>query len=245
MTSQNNFDILDVLIRPVVLLSVVDHYKRMNAKRVIGILLGEIENNTIFISNSFAIPFEENEDCWYYDTSYLEKMLEMSYKINPMEKLVGWYHTNENITNEDNNITKSFKRYTNSPLMISVDVNSKTMPINCFKLIENELRKTSIKIETGEAEEVGVEHLLKNYHDQSRDFSNINVNEIKKSLNAYENCLTKIIKSLEMMENNGVCNKKLNAFHDCLNMVQRCRLENKNSSEFYISDNIKETFLFI
>ena len=50
-----------VYISPLVLLSVVDHYKRLSSNRVVGILLGTIESSKVKITNSFAVPLEENE----------------------------------------------------------------------------------------------------------------------------------------------------------------------------------------
>ena len=47
-----------VVVHPLVLLSVVDHFNRMkqvgNTKRVIGVLLGSLRNKVLDISNSFA-----------------------------------------------------------------------------------------------------------------------------------------------------------------------------------------------
>ena len=47
-----------VVVHPLVLLSVVDHFTRMgkvgNMKRVVGVLLGSNRNGILDISNSFA-----------------------------------------------------------------------------------------------------------------------------------------------------------------------------------------------
>jgi len=46
-----------VTVHPLVLLSIVDHYKRVSAgkgRRVVGILLGQQENNGTNVANSFA-----------------------------------------------------------------------------------------------------------------------------------------------------------------------------------------------
>ncbi len=48
----------NVIVHPLVLLSVVDHFNRMkqvgNTKRVVGLLLGSSRNRVLDISNSFA-----------------------------------------------------------------------------------------------------------------------------------------------------------------------------------------------
>ena len=53
----------DVVVHPIVLLSVVDHFSRMSKgtnKRVVGTLLGEISGGQYHVTNSFAVPFEED-----------------------------------------------------------------------------------------------------------------------------------------------------------------------------------------
>merc|ERR1712192_143915 len=55
-----------VVVHPLVLLSVVDHFSRMgkigNQKRVVGLLLGSWSSKGILdIANSFAIPFDEDD----------------------------------------------------------------------------------------------------------------------------------------------------------------------------------------
>lgn len=59
-------DTMTVVVHPLVLLSVVDHFNRMskigNQKRVVGVLLGSWSSKThLDISNSFAVPFDEDE----------------------------------------------------------------------------------------------------------------------------------------------------------------------------------------
>ena len=55
-----------VVVHPLVLLSVVDHFSRMgkigNQKRVVGLLLGSWSSKGVLdIANSFAIPFDEDD----------------------------------------------------------------------------------------------------------------------------------------------------------------------------------------
>ena len=56
----------NVVVHPLVLLSVVDHFSRMgkidNQKRVVGLLLGSWSSTGVLdIANSFAIPFNEDD----------------------------------------------------------------------------------------------------------------------------------------------------------------------------------------
>ena len=48
------------VVHPLVLLSVVDHYNRVardTRKRVVGLLLGEVQKGVVQIANSFACAY--------------------------------------------------------------------------------------------------------------------------------------------------------------------------------------------
>ena len=78
----------EVVIHPLVLLSVTDHYNRVakdSSKRVVGVLLGSRSKNRVDITNSFAVPFEEdlnNPRVWFLDHNFLESMFWMFKKVN-------------------------------------------------------------------------------------------------------------------------------------------------------------------
>ena len=78
----------EVIIHPLVLLSVTDHYNRVakdTRKRVIGVLLGSRNRNHVDVTNSFAVPFEEdlsNPTVWFLDHNFLETMFYMFKKVN-------------------------------------------------------------------------------------------------------------------------------------------------------------------
>lgn len=79
---------VEVIIHPLVLLSVADHYNRVakdSQNRVVGVLLGKKKGGQVDISNSFAVPFEEdlsNPSVWFLDHSYLDTMYWMFKKVN-------------------------------------------------------------------------------------------------------------------------------------------------------------------
>ena len=84
----------EVVIHPLVLLSVTDHYNRVakdTRKRVIGVLLGSRNRNQVDVTNSFAVPFEEdlsNPTVWFLDHNFLETMFWMFKKVNSESNLV-------------------------------------------------------------------------------------------------------------------------------------------------------------
>lgn len=56
------------------------------------------------ISNSFAVPFDEEErdsEVWFLDHEYLENMYAMFKKVNARERIVGWYHTGPKLHQND------------------------------------------------------------------------------------------------------------------------------------------------
>jgi 26S proteasome regulatory subunit N8 len=77
-----------VIVHPLVLLSIVDHYNRVakdTSKRVVGVLLGSSSRGTVDVTNSYAVPFEEDDkdtSIWFLDHNYHESMFHMFKRIN-------------------------------------------------------------------------------------------------------------------------------------------------------------------
>jgi 26S proteasome regulatory subunit N8 len=126
------------------------------------------------------VPFEEDEkdpSVWFLDHNYVESMREMFKKVNAREKLIGWYHSGPKLRASDLEINELFKRYTPNPLLVIVDVQPKEVgvPTDAYFAIEEikddgtATTKTFVHtpstIEAEEAEEIGVEHLLRDIRD--------------------------------------------------------------------------------
>lgn len=124
-----------VSVAPLVLLSAADHYGRIakgTRKRVVGVLLGQNSGNNVRVSNSFAVPFEEDAKdpaVWFLDHAFIENMVGMFRKINAKERLIGWYHTGPKLRAADLKINELFKRYTPNPLLVIIDVQPKEVGI--------------------------------------------------------------------------------------------------------------------
>ncbi|CAD6199095.1 unnamed protein product [Caenorhabditis auriculariae] len=182
-----NLPVNKVTVHPLVLLSVVDHFNRVrktqSVKRVVGVLLGSMKKDkTMDIGNSFAVPFDEDEkdkNTWFLDMDYLESMYGMFYKVAAKEKIVGWYHTGPKLHKNDIAINEQMKRFTPNPVLVIIDAEPKdiglpteayievqevhddgTPPIKTFEHVASD-------IGAEEAEEVGVEHLLRDIKDQT------------------------------------------------------------------------------
>ncbi|KAK4580373.1 proteasome regulatory particle subunit [Recurvomyces mirabilis] len=172
-----------VSVAPLVLLSAADHYGRSakgTRKRVVGVVLGQNDGINVRVSNSFAVPFEEDEkdpSVWFLDHNYVESMNDMFKKVNAREKLIGWYHSGPKLRASDLEINELFKRYTPNPLLVIIDVQPKDVgvPTDAYFAVEEikddgtTTSKTFVHtpstIEAEEAEEIGVEHLLRDIRD--------------------------------------------------------------------------------
>uniref|UniRef100_A0A8C7KG21 26S proteasome non-ATPase regulatory subunit 7 n=1 Tax=Oncorhynchus kisutch TaxID=8019 RepID=A0A8C7KG21_ONCKI len=187
-----------VIVHPLVLLSVVDHFNRIgkvgSQKRVVGVLLGSWHKKVLDVSNSFAVPFDEDDkddSVWFLDHDYLENMYNMFKKVNARERIVGWYHTGPKLHKNDIAINELVKQYCTNSVLVIIDVKPKDLglPTEAYISVEEvhdvlELQFSSTnkvlccmsvlhlpliyvvdEIGAEEAEEVGVEHLLRDIKD--------------------------------------------------------------------------------
>jgi 26S proteasome regulatory subunit N8 len=95
------------------------------------------------------------------------------------EKMIGWYHSGPKLRASDLEINELFKRYTPNPVLVIVDVKPKdiSIPTDAYFAIEEikddgtASQKTFLhvpsEIEAEEAEEIGVEHLLRDIKDNA------------------------------------------------------------------------------
>jgi len=200
-----------VVVHPLVLLSVADHHarsiSRSSTKRVVGVLLGQDNGKTVNVANSFGIPFEEDEKdskTWFLDHNYIEGMWEMFKKVNARERMIGWYHTGPKLRASDQEINDLFKRFIARPVMVIVDVRPQTVgiPTDAYFAVEEikddgtETRKTFLHvpsaIEAEEAEEIGVEHLLRDIKDSTTTTLSTRVAEQLASLRGLQSRLMDI-----------------------------------------------------
>ncbi|XP_059483280.1 26S proteasome non-ATPase regulatory subunit 7 [Neocloeon triangulifer] len=174
-----------VVVHPLVLLSVVDHFNRMgkigNQKRVVGVLLGCWRAKGVLdVSNSFAVPFDEDDkdkSVWFLDHDYLENMYGMFKKVNAREKIVGWYHTGPKLHNNDVAINELVRRYCPNSVLVIIDAKPRELglPTEAYRATEEvhddgtptskTFEHVPSEIGAEEAEEVGVEHLLRDIKD--------------------------------------------------------------------------------
>ncbi|ODV80230.1 Mov34-domain-containing protein [Suhomyces tanzawaensis NRRL Y-17324] len=236
MSSTNNestFLNKAVSVSPLVLLSVVDHYNRVakdSKKRVVGVILGDSSTDTIKVTNSYAIPFEEDEknpSVWFLDHNFIDSMGEMFKKINAKEKLIGWYHSGPKLKPSDLKINEVFKKYTANPLLLIVDVQPREVgiPTDAYFSVDDikndgsAAEKTFVHvpslIEAEEAEEIGVEHLLRDIRDQAAGNLSLRVTQTYQSLLGLHQKLKEIANYLDK-----VYQRKLPLNHTILGKLQ-------------------------
>jgi len=201
-------------IYPIVLLSVVDHFTRLQSdNRVVGTLLGYIENGRVEVTNSYAVPFEEDQldpNIWFLDHNFHEQMWTMFKKVNANERVIGWYSSGPKIRESDLSINEVFRKYTPNPIFVIVDVQPQQVGIptkSYFSVKEvtedgkTEYRFQHIPSVIGalEAEEVGVEHLLRDVKDTNISTLTNQVNEKILSLKNLKSKLEEIVTYIDSL----------------------------------------------
>ncbi|VEL29717.1 unnamed protein product, partial [Protopolystoma xenopodis] len=170
------------MVHPLVLLGVVDHYNRMGKapvgqKRVVGVLLGALRGSTLDVSNCFAVPFEEDPSDPDLMASYLLFLFAVA-----REKIVGWYHSGPKLCPNDINMNELFRKYDPNSVLVVVDVKKKEsdgLPTEAYIAVEEvhddgtptckTFDHLTSEIGAEEAEEVGVEHLLRDIRETNVD----------------------------------------------------------------------------
>lgn len=223
-----------VVVHPLVLLSVVDNYNRVakdTSKRVVGVLLGEASKGRIDVTNSYAVPFEEEDqspNIWFFDHSYHEEMFRLFKKINAREKVVGWYSTGPSVKDCDLDIHEIMLQYCKDPVLVVIDVkhSGDGLPIRSYYSIEEiqelgtqKSKKVYVPIagEVGayEAEEIGVEHLLRDVKDST--ISTLS-SEVTLKVSALRGLATRLEDVKIYLESVG--SGKLTMNHDILSLLQ-------------------------
>jgi 26S proteasome regulatory subunit N8 len=168
---------------------------RGTRKRAVGVLLGSSTRGHVDATNSFAVPFEEdskNSEVFYLDHNYLENMLAMFRKVHAKERVVGFYSTGPQIRSNDLRIHSLVSRFVpegtvTPPVFVIIDVrpDRESIPTTAYRVVEEvdsnvprgeggggsvaEVRKSFAHVPSligaMEAEEVGVEHLLRDIND--------------------------------------------------------------------------------
>lgn len=128
----------------------------------------------------FTVPFDEDDkdkSVWFLDHDYLENMYGMFKKVNARERVVGWYHTGPKLCQNDIAINELIRRYCPNSVLVIIDAKPKDLglPTEAYIAVEEvhddgsptskTFEHVPSEIGAEEAEEVGVEHLLRDIKD--------------------------------------------------------------------------------
>lgn len=220
-------------------------------KRVVGVLLGEQRKGRLDVTSSFAVPFEEDDGengIWFLDHSYLENMYRMSKKISAKEKIVGWYSTGPKLRESDIDIHELFYAYAPEPVLVIVDVRAENanIPTSAFAAqIEvkedgtEKQQKTFVhvpnSIEAFDAEEIGVEHLLRDVKDNTVSTLSTKVSEKLQSMRGLKARLEEIKSYMDK-----VVDGSLPMNHEIMGHLQNAfnLLPNLNLEEYVCGFNV-------
>lgn len=235
-----------VVVHPTVLLSIVDHYNRVASgtkKRVVGVLLGEYGDKQVLdVTNCYAVPFEEDAqepDVWFFDHIYHEEMFNMMRKINGKEKIIGWYSTGPQSKKADIQINEILRRYNTQPVFVICKVQESHqigLPTEAYftqEEIDDEgnMQRQFIHVPSSigatEAEEVGVEHLLRDIKDASQGPLSKRVGDKVAGLKVLCSKLTEMKEYLENVVSGKYRYNQtiINNYQDIFNLLPNLKIE--------------------
>lgn len=120
-----------------VIFNVLDHHiRRPDADRVIGVLLGNISDETgiVEVRNCFPVPHGEGEQI-SMNIDHYKTMVGLHHRLNPDDVVVGWYTTGDFVKRSAVLFQKFFRREMNQEpvhLMVGTDLASGTIQINTY-----------------------------------------------------------------------------------------------------------------
>eukprot|EP00656_Telonema_subtile_P052206 TRINITY_DN720_c0_g1_i1.p1 TRINITY_DN720_c0_g1~~TRINITY_DN720_c0_g1_i1.p1 ORF type:complete len:233 (-),score=62.05 TRINITY_DN720_c0_g1_i1:236-934(-) len=154
-------------------------------------------------------------------------MYEMFRKVAAKEKIVGWYSTGPKIKPVDIEIHDLFRNYTPNPVYVVIDVKARETgtTTEAYVALEEEKEDGTSAVYTfhhvpseigaEEAEEIGVEHLLRDIkHANSSTLSQ----QVSTRLNAMRGLHSRLQDMMKYLEN--VLHKKLPVNNEIVGMIQ-------------------------
>jgi 26S proteasome regulatory subunit N8 len=212
-------------------------------KRVVGILLGFYgDKGVLDVTNCYAVPFEEDlqePEIWFFDQIYHEKMFNMMRRINGKEQVIGWYSTGPTVKLADIQINEIVRRYNSNPCFVVVNVQDENLiglPTSAYYSQEEvddegnlnrQFVHVSSSIGATEAEEIGVEHLLRDIKDASQGELSKKVSDKLLGLKVLVNKLKEMKDYLEkVVEGKYRYNQAIiNNYQDIFNLLPNLKVE--------------------
>ena len=189
------------------------------------------------------MPFEEDgkdASIWFLDHTYHENMFGMFRKINARERVVGWYCTGRNLKDSDLAISELLGTYCSQPILVMVDVQPQedVLPTKAYYSVDEikdsgteKAKKVFQHVTCGvgayEAEEIGVEHLLRDVKDATISTLSTEISAKMSSLRGLKASLEEIKKYLELVQEKKLPpnNEILGYLQDIFNLLPNLELE--------------------
>ncbi|KAJ2246346.1 proteasome regulatory particle subunit, partial [Coemansia sp. RSA 455] len=201
---------------------------------------------------------EKNPAVWFLDHNYVDTMREMFKKVNAKEKLVGWYHNGPKLRSSDLQINELFKKYTPNPVLVVIDVQPKVigLPTNAYFAVEEihddgtaatkTFEHVSSEIGAEEAEEIGVEHLLRDIKDNTIGTLATRVTHQLTSLRGLAERLADIRTYLEQVLDNKlpVNSEIIQNLQDIFNLLPNLTIPD-DSSAFTVQTNDEYALIYV
>lgn len=177
--SDNSSGSLAVLLHPLVIINVSEHYTRTRAQNdgagvnVFGAILGVQDGRRIELFNSFELVVNTVDGADMIDAEFLESKSMQFKEVFPNLDLLGWYTTGPAVTEAHMEVHKQMMSGNESPLFLLLDpapkATARELPLSVFESVVEikDDNQTTAFINTGyglateEAERIGIDHVAK------------------------------------------------------------------------------------
>ena len=89
---------------------------------MIGTLLGSVHpDGSVDVRNSYAVPHNEQNGQVFVDVEFHRAMAELHAKVNPAERVVGWYSTGDGVVPTDALIHEFYAHECAAPVHVTLD----------------------------------------------------------------------------------------------------------------------------
>ncbi|KAL1507970.1 hypothetical protein AB1Y20_007574 [Prymnesium parvum] len=194
-------------VRPVVLFSIIDHYSRREdgQDRVIGTLLGTEADGVVQVCSCFPVPHTEMDDQVAVSTDFHATMLQLHQRVHPKHKVVGWYSTGEEVNGSSMLFHEFYGQDVERPvhLLLDLGLGERRMSCKAYTSVGLELGHTllgtvfeeiKLTVVNGEADQLGLDTLLKASADAGSTPSSVNaLNDV----DTMEVTIKKLLRTLE------------------------------------------------
>lgn len=163
-------------LRPTVLFAIADHFTRRQDEqgRVIGTLLGSVNDGVVDIVNSFPVPHSETEQATI-DSDFNSTMYGLHRKVHPKQVVIGWYSTGAELTHNDQFYHQYFEEQVPegvTPVLLLVDMSFTGAGVKTKAFVRSELslggkhvasafKNVRLRVAKSEAERIGVDHIIR------------------------------------------------------------------------------------